>query len=255
MNNLHNKTALICGATSGIGLAVAQNFVACGAKVIITGRRESGEDTASKIGAQFIRSDVSVEAEVDACFAEAEQHLGKLDVLVINAGVADDEGSIEEFSSERMRSIVEVNLNGVFYSLKYGPRHMNDGGSIINTGSVAGSGTTHAGTGVYAATKAAGAYLARTAAIENAPRRIRVNSICPAIIAGTGMVIDDDGSDEAKFLGTLTAFGRMGHLDEVVGLYNFLASEASTFITGQEIRVDGGVSAGISLPIFEAIGS
>ena len=255
MNNLNNKTALICGATSGIGLAVAKNFVANGARVIITGRRESGEDTASKIGAQFIRCDVTVEAEVEACFAEAEQHLGKLDVLVINAGVADDEGSIEAFSSEGMRSIVEVNLNGVFYSLKYGPRHMNDDGSIINTGSVAGSGTTHAGAAVYAATKAAGAYLARTAAIENAPRRIRVNSICPGIIAGTGMMIDDDGSDEAKFLGTLTAFGRMGRQDEVVGLYNFLASEASTFITGQEIRIDGGLSAGISLPIFDAIGS
>ena len=253
MSNLKDKTALICGATSGIGLAVAQNYIASGAKVVITGRRESGEDTASQIGAQFIRCDVSVEAEVEACFTQAEQLLGKLDVLVINAGIADDEGSIEEFSGEGMRNIVEVNLNGVFYSLKYGPRHMNDGSSIINTGSVAGSGITHAGTGVYAASKAAGAYLARTAAIELAPRSIRVNSVCPAMIAGTGMMVDDDGSDDAKFLSTLTAFGRMGRQDEAVGIYNFLASEASTFITGQEIRVDGGLSAGIGLPTFAAI--
>ena len=253
MNTLQDKTALICGATSGIGLAVASNFISNGAKVIITGRRESGGDIASQIGAEFIRCDVSIESDVQACFDEAEKRLGKLDVLVINAGVADDEGSIEEFSSEGMKSLVEVNLNGVFYSLKYGPSHMNDGGSIINTGSVAGSGITHAGTGVYAATKAAGIYLARTAAIENAPREIRVNSVCPAMIAGTGMMVDDDGSDDAKFLGTLTAFGRMGKQDEVVGAYNFLASDAATFITGQEIRVDGGVSAGIGLPVFEAI--
>ena len=255
MNTLNDKTALICGATSGIGLAIAKNYIAHGAKVIITGRRESGEDTASQIGAQFIRCDVTVETDVETCLKEAEHRLGKLDVLVINAGIADDEGSIEEFSSEGMNNIVAVNLNGVFYSLKYGPRHMNDGGSIINTGSVAGSGITHAGTGVYAATKAAGAYLARTAAIENAPRGIRVNSVCPAMIAGTGMMVDDDGSDDAKFLGTLTAFGRMGRQDEVVGAYNFLASDASTFITGQELRVDGGVSAGFSLPVFEAMSS
>ena len=253
MNNLNDKTALICGATSGIGLAIAKNYIANGAQVIITGRRESGEETASQIGAQFIRCDVTVETAVEACFKEAEQRLGKLDVLVINAGIADEEGSIEAFSGEGMRSIVEVNLNGVFYALKYGPRHMNDGGSIINTGSVAGSGITHAGTGVYAATKAAGAYLARTAAIENASRSIRVNSVCPAMIAGTGMMVDDDGSDDAKFLATLTAFGRMGRQDEAVGIYNFLASDASTFITGQEVRVDGGLSAGISLPIFSAI--
>jgi NAD(P)-dependent dehydrogenase (short-subunit alcohol dehydrogenase family) len=253
MNSLNDKTVLICGATSGIGLAIARNFIANGAKVIITGRRESGEDIATRLGALFIRCDVSLEAEVEACFAEAEHRMGKLDVLVINAGIADDEGSIEEFSSEGMKSIVEVNLHGVFYSLKYGPMHMNDGGSIINTGSVAGSGITHAGTAVYAATKAAGAYLARTAAIENAPRGIRVNSICPAMIAGTGMMVDDDGSDDAKFLGTLTAFGRMGRQDEVVGLYNFLAGDSSTFITGQEIRVDGGVSAGFGLPVFAAI--
>lgn len=253
MHSLQDKNALVTGGTSGIGLAVAKNYVDSGARVMVTGRREAGDRLAKEIGAQFLRCDASVESEVAACLQQAEQVLGKLDVLVINAGCADDEGSIETFSSEGMDAIVDLNLKGTFYALKHAPAHVRDGASIIYTGSVAGSGITHAGTGVYAASKAGGAYLARTSAIENAPREIRVNCVCPALIADTGMMVADDGGDEARFLGMLTAFGRMGRQEEVVGIYNFLASDASTFITGQEIRVDGGMSAGLGLPLFEAI--
>jgi NAD(P)-dependent dehydrogenase (short-subunit alcohol dehydrogenase family) len=253
MFSLDGKTALLLGATSGIGLSVARNFVDQGAQVTITGRRAEGEQLAADMGASFLRCDATVEEDVARCLQEAETLLGKLDVLVINAGCADDEGSIEEFSSAGMDAIVDLNLKGAFYAFKYAPQHLKDGASVIYTGSVAGSGLTHAGTGVYAASKAGGAYLARTSAIENAPREIRVNCVCPALIADTGMMVPDDGSDKARFLGTLTAFGRMGRQDEVVGIYNFLASDASTFITGQEIRVDGGMSAGLGLPLFGAI--
>ncbi len=253
MHSLQGKKALLMGATSGIGLAVAKNFVDSGAGVIITGRRAEGAELAKEIGAQFLRCDATVEEDVQNCLQQAQQQSGKLDIVVINAGCADDEGSIEEFSSAGMEAIVDLNLKGAFYALKYAPQHMPDGASIIYTGSVAGSGLTHAGTGVYAASKAGGAYLARTSAIENAPREIRVNAVCPALIADTGMMTADDGGDEAQFLSTLTAFGRMGRQDEVLGIYNFLASPASSFITGQEIRVDGGMSAGLGLPLFGAI--
>lgn len=255
MNSLENKTALITGGTGGIGLAVARNFIENGARVAITGRRDSGDAIAKELGAIFIRCDATDEAEVQACFANAENALGKLDVLVVNAGTADVEGSIEAFDSDAMRRLMELNFNGVFYALKYGPAYLSDGGSIITTGSTAGSGMTHAGSGVYAASKAGVAYLTRTSAIENAPRGIRVNTVCPALIAGTGMMTEDDGGDDARFLRKLNAFGRMGRQDEVVGIYNFLAGDASTFITGQEIRVDGGLTAGIGLPLFDAIGN
>lgn len=253
MHSLEGKVALISGGTSGIGLAVAQNFVDSGAVVTITGRRDEGKEIAKRIGARFIQCDATNESEVVDCLVDVESEYGKIDVLVINAGMADDEGSIGEYATAAMKRMIDVNLGGVFIGLKHGPKHMNDGGSIITTGSVAGSGTTNAGAGVYAASKAGVAYLTRTCAIEVAPRAIRANTICPALIAGTGMMTDDDGGPEAQLLSKLTAFGRMGRQDEVVGVYNFLAGPASTFITGQELRVDGGMTAGLGLPIFEAL--
>jgi len=236
-------------------LAVARNFVENGATVTITGRRDSGDKVAGEIDAEFVRCDATDEQQVAECFSAVEQNFGKIDVLIVNAGTADDEGSIEEYPTDSMKHLVDVNLGGVFIGLKYGPRHMNDGGSIITTGSVAGAGTTNAGAGVYAASKAGVAYLTRTCALEVAARGIRANTICPALIAGTGMMTDDDGGPEAQLLSQLTAFGRMGRQEEVVGAYNFLASSASTFITGQELRVDGGMTAGIGAPIFEALTS
>lgn len=255
MHSLKGKIAFITGGTAGIGLAVAKNFAENGADVVVTGRRAAGGDIAAEHGVKFLRCDAADEGQVRKAFSEIEETAGKIDVLVINAGVADDEGSIGEYGFDRARRLIDINLNGVFLALKYGPRHMNDGGSVITTGSVAGRGWTGAGSGVYAASKAGAAYLTRTAAIELAPREIRANTVCPAVIAGTGMMVEDDGGPEARFFGTLTALGRMGRMEEVVGAYNFLASSASTFITGQEICIDGGVTAGLGRPLQEAAGS
>jgi NAD(P)-dependent dehydrogenase (short-subunit alcohol dehydrogenase family) len=253
MHRLDGKRAVILGGTSGIGLAVANNFIASGAQTLITGRRSAGEQIAEEIGAGFMRCDVAVEDEVRTTLTKIGTQLGAIDILVINAGIAADEGSIESLDCDTMGAMVDVNLKGTFHALKYAPSVLKDGASVIFTGSVAGSGITHAGSAVYAASKAGGAYLARASAIENAPRGIRVNCVCPALIADTGMMVADDGNDTAAFLSRLNAFGRMGRQDEIVGVYNFLAGDASTFITGQEIRVDGGMTAGLGLPLFAAI--
>ena len=253
MHSLEGKLAVVTGGTSGIGHAVARNFVDNGAKVVITGRRADGGKVADKIGAAFMHCDATNEEQVAQTFSLAQETMGKIDILVINAGVAPEEGSIEDFEFDQMKQLIDVNLNGVFLALKYGPRHMNDGGAIITTGSVAGSGTTNPGSGVYAASKAGAAYLTRTSAIELAHRNIRANTVSPAAIAATGMMVEDDGGPEASFFGSLTALGRMGRLDEVVGAFNFLASNASSFITGQEIRVDGGMTAGLGQPLINAL--
>ena len=128
LNSLKGKNALITGGTNGIGLAVAKSFVKSGAAVTITGRRDSGGQIADDIGADFIQCDATDEQQVADCFANAEENHGKIDILVVNAGIADDEGSIEEFATDSMKHLVDVNLGGVFLALKYGPRHMNDGG-------------------------------------------------------------------------------------------------------------------------------
>lgn len=253
MTSLNNKTVLITGGTSGIGKAIATAFAKDGAKVIITGRRDAGDDIAKEIGADFIRCDVSKEQDVADSYIKAEEMFGKLDVVILNAGIAMDTQGIEDTPSSVMRALVETNLMGVFYGLKYAPKSMNDGGSIITTGSIAGSGFTAFGNAEYAASKAGVAYLSRTAAIEYAGRAIRVNTVAPATIAGTEMMAEDDGSPLAKFFSSFSALGRLGRQEEAVAVYRFLASDDSSYITGQEIRVDGGATAGVGMPIMNLI--
>ncbi len=254
MSEFADKVVLVTGGTSGIGRAVAARFAGEGARVVITGRRADGDVVGEAIGARFLHCDVTSEDSVAKAFADVADSYDGIDILVANAGIAADEGSLETFPSAEMQRLMDVNVNGVFLALQYGARHIRDGGAIITTGSVAGSGTTNPGAAVYSASKAAVNYLTRTCAIELAPRGIRANTVCPAVIAGTGMMTEDDGSVEAQLLASLTAFGRMGRLEEAVGAYLFLASEAASFITGQEIRVDGGMTAGFGLPLFDAVG-
>jgi NAD(P)-dependent dehydrogenase (short-subunit alcohol dehydrogenase family) len=252
MFSLKGKRAFITGSAAGIGLAVAKDFIKAGATVIISDL-SSGETVAEEIGASFIQLDVTDESKMQQAFEQIENEHGKLDIIVNNAGIALDVESIETAPPNALQKTVSVNLFGVYHGLKHGPKHMNDGGAIINLGSSAGSRMTTAGHGEYSASKAGVAYLTRTAAIELGLRGIRVNAVCPGGIAGTGMTTPDDDSPTANFYRTITALGRMGTPDELLGLFNYLASDASAYLTGQEICIDGGMSAGITLPTLDKI--
>lgn len=241
MFSVAGKVTVIVGGTSGIGLAVARSFAEQGGRVFITGRREAGEIAAS-VGAEALQFDATDEAKFAEALASVEARAGKIDILINNAGMENTGQTLEEQPTSEFGDVAAINLSATLFGLKYGPRHMPDGAAIINTASLAA--TIGLPTyGHYAATKAAVLSLTRTAALELAPRGIRVNAVCPGSIR-TAMLPDDH--PEVKLTETLCPLGRIGETADVVGIYQLLASSAAAYMTGQALNIDGGVSAGYS---------
>jgi NAD(P)-dependent dehydrogenase (short-subunit alcohol dehydrogenase family) len=226
---LAGKTAFVTGGTAGIGLAVAEAFAGEGAQVTVGGRRTA------PAGFRSVQLDVSDEDSVIAALSEA----GELDVLVLNAGIAQPPGPIASLDSEAARQVVETNLLGTFYGLKHAPVHMRDGGSIVITSSIAAD-MASPFEGLYGATKAGVSSLARSAAIDLGARGIRVNAVQP------GPTWTDMNPMPERMLEIMAPAGRKATVDDMVGVYVFLASDASRYLTGQAITVDGGLTAGVS---------
>jgi NAD(P)-dependent dehydrogenase (short-subunit alcohol dehydrogenase family) len=246
MTSLAGKTALVAGGTSGIGLAVAHAFTERGARVVIGGRRAEGEEIARAAGCGFVSLDVADEESVIAALGVVEEQAGRLDVLVLNAGMAQPPGPLSAVGSGAARDVVATNLLGTFWGLKYGPAHMADGGSIILTSSISAvMGTPFEG--LYGATKAGVCALARSAAIDLGPRGIRVNAIQP------GPTETAMNPMPERLLEIMAPAGRKGQVEDMVGLYAFLASDESAYVTGQAITVDGGVTAGVSQAMLGAV--
>ncbi len=250
MFSIENKNAFITGGSSGIGLAVAERFLQCGAKVIVADVQPPPTSLLDG-GAIFIKLDVSDEEKVAAALQQAEETLGKLDILINNAGVT-GEGDVfmEDNTPELTQRTIEINMQGVYYGLKHGPKHMNDGGSIINTSSL-GAIVAFPGLGPYSATKAAVLSYTKTAALELAPRRIRVNAICPTFVR-TAM-FDADDVDYTAIAEAFIPLGRVSETYDLDGFYHFLAADESAFLTGQTIAVDGGMSLGVSLTAYDKL--
>jgi NAD(P)-dependent dehydrogenase (short-subunit alcohol dehydrogenase family) len=248
MSSLDGKTALVAGGTAGIGLAVAGAFVDAGARVVIGGRRPDGEDIAREASCDFVTLDVSDEENFQAALESVDGRAGKLDVLVLNAGIAQPPTSIGGLSSDAAREVVDTNLLGAFWGLKHGPDHMDDGGSIILTSSISAvMGTSFEG--LYGATKAGASALARSAAIDLGPRGIRVNAVQP------GPTWTDMNPMPERLLEIMAPVGRKGRVEDLTGVYEFLASDASRYITGQAITVDGGVTLGLSQELLGVLGA
>ena len=248
--SLQDKHAFVTGGASGIGLEVAKRFVEAGARVILADRQD-GSATAQDLGARYLPLDVSDPEAVAAALAQAEELGGKLDILVNNAGINGADGvTIEDSDLDLTRKLFEVNTMGVYLGLKYGPAHMNDGGSIINTASLAAS-YVFPGSGPYSASKAAVANYTIMAAAELAPRSIRVNAVAPSFIR-TPLAADD--LELFENIGELfTHIGRIAEPEEVAAVFHFLASDDASYVNGQVIDVDGGMSKGMTLALVDQL--
>ena len=246
MQRLEGKIAVVTGGNSGIGLATAQRFLEEGAKVAISGRNEKTlAEALKKLGKDVlaVQADTAHLDEVERFLREVNKKLGKIDVLFVNAGVAKF-APLTETPESLFDEQFAINIKGAYFTIQKAVPYLNDGASIILNTSVAGS-TGTPGTSAYSATKAALRSLARTAAAELAERNIRVNAVAPGpiitpIFGRTGLpqqAIDD----WAKDLVSQVPMKRFGQPEEVAGVVAFLASRDSSYITGVEINVDGGL--------------
>jgi NAD(P)-dependent dehydrogenase (short-subunit alcohol dehydrogenase family) len=246
--SLAGKRAFVTGGTSGIGRAVAEAFVAQGAAVVVADITD-GTAVANEIGAHFVSADVSNEASVEKALRDGAGLCGgKFDVVVLNAGVGDVGPSFEETEQALIEKVTKINHWGVLYGLKHAPAHMNDGGSIISTSSMAAF-INVPGSGVYSAGKRAVTSLTEMAALELGARSIRVNCVCPGYTA-TALGSGEEGQMLCE---AFTALGRAATVDDMAGVYVFLAGSASAYMTGQSLKVDGGWDCGPTAKLLELV--
>ena len=245
MGKLDGKVALISGGSSGIGLATAKRFVAEGAYVFITGRREAELDAAVKaIGKNIkaLKGDVSNLGDLDRIISVIKQDKGRLDIVFANAGVA-KYAALGEITEEFYDFHFNINVKGMLFTVQKALPLIPNGGSIILTSSIVGS----KGLGmnsVYAATKAVARSFARTWTTDLKQRRIRVNAISPGSIDTPGLDkllgSAPAGKERRNMVATVTPLGRLGTADEIAAAATFLASDDASYITGIELFVDGG---------------
>lgn len=246
MGQLTGRTALITGASSGIGRAAAQRFVAEGARVYVTGRRsEALEESVRELGDQAIAvpNDVSDLDDIDALFARIAADAARLDIVFANAGGGDADQPLHSLTPEAFDRTFGTNVRGTVFTVQRALPILNDGASIVLVGSSSARRGT-AGFGVYSATKAAIRQFGRVWAAELAPRGVRVNTVVPGPTDTPGLRGLAGNPEQAdEFVGRLagsTPLGRAADPAEIADAVLFLASSQSSFITGSELFVDGG---------------
>ena len=246
---LANKIALVTGGANGLGRAIVERFAAEGAAVVLTDvDAVAGETLAKAVNGLFVRHDVADEAQWQAVIAAVRARHGKLHVLVNNAGVSGSLTKTEDVSLADWRRLMSINVDGVFLGLKHGIPLMRDsgGGSIVNLSSVAGK------VGVprmaaYSASKGAVALLTKSVALECARWNIRVNSVHPGFTQ-TAMVDNHineqrDPEKSRQIMAASHPIGRIGRPEEIAAGVLYLASDESSFSTGSELVLDGGLTA------------
>lgn len=247
MGKLTGKTAVVTGASKGIGAGIAKAFAKDGANVVVNYAR--GKADAEKVLAEIqksggkaitVQADVSRQADVDRLFETAKKTFGSIDILVNNAGVYEF-APIEQITEESYRRMFDLNVLGTVLSTQAALQSMNgSGGSIINVSSVV-SLTPPPATAIYSATKGAVDVITRTLAQELGPRNIRVNSLSPGLVETEGTRAAGTSDGEFKQIAiSRTPLGRVGEVDDIAKVAVFLASDDSGWITGEVLPVGGG---------------
>ena len=242
---LDGKVAIVTGATSGLGVAFAEGLAEAGADVAICGRRaERLEDTKAKVEAHgcrcvAVQSDVASPDDCNRFVEETVNELGRVDVLINNAGIGTAVPATRE-TPDQFRKVIDINLNGSYWMAQACGRAMKDGGSIVNIGSVLGSTTAGLPQAAYAASKAAIIGLTRDLAQQWTGRKgIRVNALAPGFFESE--MTDQYPDGYLDMMMVRVPAGRKGEPEELVAAAIFLASDASSYITGALLPVDGGM--------------
>jgi 3-oxoacyl-[acyl-carrier protein] reductase len=246
MSKLNNKVALVTGGSRGIGAGIAKRLAADGANVAITYTK--GADAAQAVVKEIestgrkaiaIQADAADAAAVKAAVEKTVATLGRLDVLVNNAGTAIPK-TFEETTLEEMDRVIDINIRGVFVATQAALKHMKEGGRIITIGSCVGERMMTPGLVPYSATKGAVKMFAQGLSREVGGRGITVNNVQPGPIDTD---LNPAAGDWAEPQVAATALKRYGHVDEVAALVSFVASPEASYITGTNLTVDGGTNA------------
>ena len=250
------KVAIVTGGNSGIGLATAIKFAELGAKVAIAARRaEEGEAAVETIRSNggeaiFIRTDVSDADQVEAMVTRTVGTYGRLDLAFNNAGGGGGSGRLHEFQEDDWDRTMDVNLKGTWLCMKYEIDHMlkQGGGAIVNDSSMAGL-VGYSKGHAYAAAKHGVVGLTKSAALQYAADGIRINAVCPGIIPTPPLERTLDSDPElVKWAQDVSPLGRFGTPEEIAEAVVWLCSNASSYVTGLAMLVDGGINSGLNAP-------
>ncbi len=242
MGKLDGKIAVVTGGTYGLALASAKKFVSEGAYVFITGRdQQKLEKAKNDLGenAFGIQADSSIPTDLDHLFQQVKSRKGRIDILFVSAGMGELNVPLEKITEEHIRKTFDLNVVGTILTVQKAYPLLRDGGSILLTGSIAGS-KGLVGMSVYSASKAAIRALGRTWAAELVGRNIRVNTISPGPIHTA--VFENVPPEMREKFAAFVPMKRLGNPNEIGTTALFLASDDASFITGAEIFVDGGLA-------------